>query len=147
MNNGRITWAELGGYLGLSSPATAERVRRLEEQGIIKGFTALIDPEAVGCGLTAFVAITLDHPEHRNHFLMKVAEMREVQECHHVTGDDDFLLKVRCRGTRDLERVISDQIKNVPGVTRTRTTIVLNTYKETPMPPIFSETTDVQNRT
>lgn len=138
MKNGRITWAELGGYLGLSSPATAERVRRLEEQGTIKGFTALIDPEAVGCDLTAFIAITLEHPEHRDHFLTNVEKMKEVQECHHITGDDDFLLKVRCKGTRDLERVISDQIKSIPGVTRTRTTIVLNTYKETPMLPIFT---------
>jgi Lrp/AsnC family transcriptional regulator, leucine-responsive regulatory protein len=147
MNNGRITWAELASRLGLSSPATAERVRRLEEQGVIKGFTALIEPEAVGCSLTAFVAITLEHPKHRNSFLMKVSEMDEIQECHHIAGDDDYFLKIRCRGTRDLEHIISNQIKSIPGVTRTRTTIVLNTYKETPRLPAFlNSRDDVQNQ-
>ena len=139
MTNGRMTWAELGSCLGLSSPATAERVHRLEEQRVIKGFTALVDPEAVGCGLTAFVAITLDHPDHRPIFFERIMEMEEVQECHHVAGDDDYLLKIRCRGTRDLERVISDQLKSIPGVTKTRTTIVLSTLKESPILPIFTE--------
>lgn len=147
MANGRATWAELASCLGLSGPATAERVHRLEEQGVIKGYTALIDPEAVGCGLTAFVALSLERPEHRNLFLTRIAEMGEVQECHHVTGGDDYLLKVRCRGTRDLDRVISGQLKGIPGVTRTRTTIVLNTHKETPIPPMFPEQSDdSQNR-
>ncbi|PSR24341.1 MAG: Lrp/AsnC family transcriptional regulator [Sulfobacillus benefaciens] len=139
MMNGRMTWAELGSCLGLSSPATAERVRRLEDQGVIKGFTALVDHEAVGCALTAFVAVSLERPEHRNRFLQKIMEMQEVQECHHVAGEDDYLLKVRCKGTRDLERVVSDTVKSIPGVARTRTTIVMSTPKETPSPPLFPE--------
>lgn len=139
MMNARITWADLAGCLGLSSPATAERVHRLEEQGVIKGFTVLVDPEAVGCGLTAFVAVMLERPENRALFLQRITEMREVQECHHVAGEDDYLLKVRCRGTRDLERVVSDEIKGMPGVTRTRTTIVMSTHKETFVPPMFPE--------
>ena len=134
-----MTWAELASCLGLSSPATAERVHRLEEQGVIQGFTALVDPEAVGCGLTAFVAVTLERPEHRHSFLQKIVEMQEVQECHHVAGEDDYWLKVRCKGTRDLERVVSDTVKSIPGVARTRTTIVMSTPKETPSPPLFSE--------
>ena len=139
MTNGRMTWAELANCLGLSSPATAERVHRLEEQGIIKGFTALVDPEAVGCGLTAFVAVTLDRPEHRHPFLQTMGTLQEVQECHHVTGEDDYWLKVRCKGTRDLERLVSDTIKSMPGVARTRTTIVMSTLKETPSLPLFPE--------
>ncbi|MDA8192680.1 MAG: Lrp/AsnC family transcriptional regulator [Thermaerobacter sp.] len=147
MMNGRMTWAELASCLGLSSPATAERVHRLQEQGVIKGFTALVEPEAVGCGLTAFVAVILERPEHRNPFLQRIAEMREVQECHHVAGEDDYMLKVRCRGTRDLERVVSDEIKSMPGVARTRTTIVMRTHKETPVPPMFPEqVVDVSTR-
>ena len=139
MTNGRMTWAELASCLGLSSPATAERVHRLEEQGIIKGFTALVDHEAVGCGLTAFVAVTLERPEHRHPFLQTMVALQEVQECHHVTGEDDYWLKVRCKGTRDLERVVSDTVKSIPGVARTRTTIVMSTPKETPSPPLFPE--------
>ncbi len=128
--------------IGLSGPAAAERVHRLEEQGVIRGFAALVDPEGVGCGLAAFIAVTLGRPEHRELFLQKVTEMQEVQEvqeCHHIAGEDDYMLKVRCRGTKDLERVVSCQIKSVPGVTRTRTTIVMNTHKETPAPPVFPE--------
>ena len=139
MQKGRMSWAELAGDLGLSNPATAERVRRLQEQGIIKGFTALIEPEAVGCELMAFVSVSLKHPEHRSPFLEKIGEMREIQECHHVAGEDDYMLKVRCRGTRDLERVVSDEIKSIRGVARTRTTVVLSTFKETPVLPMFCE--------
>jgi Lrp/AsnC family leucine-responsive transcriptional regulator len=136
MLHGRTTWAELAGILNLSAPAAADRVRRLEERGVIKGFAALVDPEAVGCGLTSFIAVTLERPEHRAAFLEAVQEMPEMQECHHITGEGDYLLKVRCRGTRELERVITDQLKVIPGVVRTRTTIVLSTIKETPILPL-----------
>ncbi|HEX5699004.1 MAG TPA: winged helix-turn-helix transcriptional regulator, partial [Rubrobacter sp.] len=69
MRDGRITWAELAQLLGLSAPAAADRVRRLEERGVIRGYEALVDPEAVGLGVTAFVAVTLERPEHRAGFL------------------------------------------------------------------------------
>ncbi|WP_347278160.1 Lrp/AsnC family transcriptional regulator [Leptolyngbya sp. FACHB-541] len=135
MDQGRITWSELAGILELSAPATAERVRRLEERKIIKGYTALINPEAAGCELAAFIAVTLEHP-HRATFLQRVQELAEIQECHHVTGDDDYLLKVRCRNTRALEQLVSENLKGLPGILRTRTTIVLSTTKETPVLPL-----------
>jgi Lrp/AsnC family leucine-responsive transcriptional regulator len=138
MAQGRITWSELAGILELSAPATAERVRRLEERKVIKGYTALINPEAVGCELTAFIAVTLERPKHRAAFLQRVQELAEVQECHHVTGDDDYLLKVRCRNTRSLEQLVSENLKELPGILRTRTTIVLSTTKETPVLPLQS---------
>lgn len=139
MANGRATWADLAGRLGLSGPAISERVHRLEEREVIKGYAALVDPEAVGCALTAFVAVALERPGDRESFLEKISGMAEVQECHHVAGEDDYLLKVRCRGTRDLESLISIQIKGIPGVAKTRTAIVLNTYKETPVLPVLLE--------
>lgn len=132
----RITWSELASFLKLSAPATADRVRRLEERGVIKGYITLVDPKAVGCGLTAFIAVTMDRPEHRTPFLQQIQELPSVQECHHVTGDDDYLLKVRCCNTEDLERVISYDLKSLPGIVRTRTTIVLSTLKETPVLPL-----------
>ena len=137
--DGRISWSDLSRSLDLSGPATAERVRRMEEQKIITGFTALVAPESIGCKLTAFVAVTLEHPNSRNLFLTRVAEIQEIQECHHVSGDDDYLLKVRCRGPIDLDQIISIQLKSIPGVTRTRTTIVLYTHKESASPPILLE--------
>lgn len=136
MNNGRITWSELAGLLGLSSPAAADRVRRLEEQGVITGYTALIDAESAGYGLAALVAVSLERPEHRQGFIELVMKLPEVQECHHTAGDDDYILKLRCRGTRDLDRIISEEIKGLPGIVRTRTTIILGTVKETPHVPL-----------
>lgn len=136
MANGRTTWAELAGLLRLSAPAAADRVRRLEERQVILGYTALINPEAVGCNLTAFVAVTLDRPEHRLGFLERVQALPQIQECHHIAGEDDYWLKVRCRHTRDLEQLVSEDLKGLPGVLRTRTTIVLSTVKETPILPL-----------
>lgn len=134
--SGRISWSDLAQEIGLSAPATAERVRRLEERGIIKGYTAVLDAEALGYPLTAFVAVTLERPEKRKGFLAMLAKMPEVQECHHVAGDDDYFLKVKTKGTRDLDRLLSEDLKGIPGVIRTRTTIVLSTWKETLAVPV-----------
>lgn len=136
MAQARITWSELASFLKLSAPATADRVRRLEERGVIRGYITLVDPKAVGCSLSAFIAVTLERPEHRTPFLQRVQALPSVQECHHISGDDDYLLKVRCRNTEDLERVLSDDLKSLPGLVRTRTTIVLSTLKETPVLPL-----------
>lgn len=136
MVQGRITWSELASLLQLSAPATADRVRRLEEKGIIQSYAALVNPELIGCSITAFIAVTLDRPAHQQGFLDLVNQLPEIQECHHVTGDDDYLLKVRCASTRSLEALISNQIKGLPGILRTRTTLALSTVKETPVLPI-----------
>ena len=142
MEQGRITWSELAGILELSAPATADRVRRLEERQVITGYAALVDPEAIGCMLTAFVSIRLDKPKHQGPFLKKIEALSEVQECHHVTGEDDYLLKVRCGTAKDLERLVSEEIKGVAGVSRTRTTIALSTVKETPILPVKPSRTE-----
>jgi Lrp/AsnC family leucine-responsive transcriptional regulator len=136
MTDGRITWAALAHRVGLTPPAVAERVRRLEEAGTVRGYAALVDPVAAGCPLTAFVSVALDRPEHRVAFLERVTSLDEVQECHHVAGDYDYLLKIRCGGVQDLDRVISDEVKEVPGVVRTYTSVVLRTVKETPVLPL-----------
>jgi Lrp/AsnC family transcriptional regulator, leucine-responsive regulatory protein len=139
---GRESWIRLGETLGVTGPAAAERVRRLEERGVIRGYAAVLDPEAVGARLTAFVAVTLEHPKHRRAFLKRVESLAEVQECHHVAGDDDYLLKVRCSNTGHLDRVLSEELKGVPGVLRTRTTIVLGTVKETTVLPLPEDDND-----
>jgi Lrp/AsnC family leucine-responsive transcriptional regulator len=139
MANARTTWADLGAFLGLSAPAAADRVRRLEERGLIKGYAVLVDPEALGYPLAALVAVSLERPEHRAAFLVKVAALPEVQECHHVAGDDDYSLKIRCRSPRHLEHILSEELKSIPGVVRTRTTIILSTVKETPVLPLAGE--------
>ncbi|TCL37675.1 Lrp/AsnC family leucine-responsive transcriptional regulator [Anaerospora hongkongensis] len=135
MRHARTTWAELGALLGLSAPAAADRVRKLEETGVIKGYAALINPDEIGCGLAAMIAVTLERPEVRSDFLRLVMNLAEVLECHHIAGEQDYMIKVRCSGTRDLERLISEEIKALPGI-KTRTTVILSTVKETPVLPV-----------
>jgi Lrp/AsnC family leucine-responsive transcriptional regulator len=88
----------------------------------------------------AYIAVTLDRPASRTAFLRRVGRLTEIQECHHVAGDDDYLLKVRCAGTDDLDRILTDELKAVPGVIRTRTTVVLRTLKESVVVPLPDET-------
>ncbi|MEO1207942.1 MAG: Lrp/AsnC family transcriptional regulator [Cyanobacteria bacterium J06638_20] len=128
----RMTWAELANRLGVSAPAIADRVRKLEERGVIQGYVTQVHPPSLGYDLTAFIAVTLEHPRDREAFLGQVQTLAAIQECHHVTGDDDYLLKVRCQGTQGLEDLITHQLKQaIPGICKTRTTIVLSTVKET----------------
>jgi Lrp/AsnC family transcriptional regulator, leucine-responsive regulatory protein len=136
--SGRASWAMLGTELGMTGPAAAERVHKLEADGVIRGYTAILDPKAVGASLTAYVAVSLDRPSTRQPFLRRVARLPEIQECHHVAGDDDYLLKVRCTGTDDLDRILTDELKAITGVVRTRTTVVLRTIKETTAIPLPS---------
>ncbi len=133
-HNGRVTWAELGQHLGLSAPAAAERVRKLEERKIIRGYAALADPVAIGFGLLAFISVTLDRQQKRKRFLDAILKIPGVLECHRVAGDDDYLLKVRCANTLELDELLSQQLKQKLGVARTRTIIALATAKESVNP-------------
>ncbi len=133
--DGRATFADLAEQIGLSAPSAAERVRRLEQRGAIVGYAARIDPTAIGVGLTAFVSVTLAEPQARSGLLAALAMFSEVVECHHVAGDDDYLLKVHVDGTHGLEQFVSDRLKAVPGVARTRTTVVLSTALDRPLAP------------
>lgn len=135
MAQARTSWVDLGNLLGLSAPATADRVHKLEEAGVITGYSALINPDEVGCGLAAFIAVTLDKPEHRKNFLELVKASPKILECHHIAGNEDYIIKVRCADTRALEKLISNELKALPGI-KTRTTIILSTMKETPVLPI-----------
>ncbi len=139
MQQGRVSWTDLAGHLGLSAPSAAERVHRLEQRGVIRGYAALVDAEAAGYPLTAFVSVVLDRPDRRTAFLKRIANLPEIAECHHVAGDDDYLLKVRCRNTLDLDRFLVESLKTLPGVARTRTTIVLSTAKESVEVPIAED--------
>jgi Lrp/AsnC family leucine-responsive transcriptional regulator len=136
MEQGRGTWAELGKLLHLTAPAAAERARKLEADGAIVGYAALANPDKLGFPLTAFVSVTIGDQRKRTAFLRLVERQRQIVECHHVAGEDDYLLKVRCRGTRDLDHFLSKTLKDGIGVARTRTTIALSTNKETVRIPV-----------
>lgn len=138
MERGRAPWTEVGEALALSAPAAAERVRKLEEHSVIVGYRAIASPEALGYPLLAFVHVTLAQSGQRAAFLKGVAKHDQVVECHHIAGDDDYLLKVRCRNTGDLERFLTVSLKERLGVARARTTIALTTVKETTTLPTKS---------
>jgi Lrp/AsnC family leucine-responsive transcriptional regulator len=103
----RLSFAELGRRVGLSTPATAERVRRLEEAGVIEGYEARINAKALGREVTAFVRIRLSGAETQARRLTRLAsELEDVLECHRCTGDESFILKVRVPSVAELEKLI-----------------------------------------
>lgn len=104
-SNSRLSLAELGRRIGLSPTATAERLRQMEETGILRGYTVDIDPEALGLEVTAFIRMRCDG-QHYQRLVEFVQALEEVRECHHLTGGDDFLLKVTTTNMTDLEALI-----------------------------------------
>ncbi|MEL6554366.1 MAG: Lrp/AsnC family transcriptional regulator [Cyanobacteria bacterium J06621_11] len=136
MMNGRVKWTALADEFGVSAPAIADRVRRLEREGLITGYAAQVNAEALGFDLTAFVTVTLAHPQHRQAFLAYVQATGTIQACHHIVGEGDYLLKVRCRSTAELEHLLSEELKGIDGVVQTRTTIALRTVEETTVLPL-----------
>ncbi len=136
MEDGRITWAQLAAEVGLSAPSVTERVRKLEKLGVIEGYAALVNPEVVGCGMLAFVAVELTDPNHHAEMLREAQATPEIQEYHIVAGDYDYLLKLRCRDSRELERLLRETVRSIAGVARTNSTIVMLTPKETCAVPL-----------
>lgn len=127
---GRATQLELAREVGLSQPAVAERIRKLEEKGVIMGYTARVDAALLGKDITAFVGVGIDHPRHFDAFAAAVLGLDDVLECHRVSGDDSYLLKVKTANTRSLDDLLARNLRTLPGVTRTHTTIVLRPVKE-----------------
>lgn len=129
-SRGRISLAELAKTTGLSSPGVSDRIKRLEKQGLILGYTIKTDPAAAGFGLLCFIEVCLEKESDRRSFLDVVHSLPEVLECHHATGDYDYLLKVRCRDTSHLEQIITGELKAKTSGIKTKTTIILSTVKE-----------------
>ncbi|HEX8832184.1 MAG TPA: Lrp/AsnC family transcriptional regulator [Longimicrobium sp.] len=128
--NGRTSQHDLALAVGLSSPAVGERVRKLEERGIIRRFTAVLDPKLLGRDVTAFLAVGIAGSAYYDEFRARVMEHPEVLECHSITGQGSHLLKVRTDTTSGLEGLLAE-IQSWPGVQWTNTSIVLSTIKET----------------
>ena len=129
--NARETQVEIARAVGLAPSAVLERVRKLEARGVLKGYSAQVDPKALGLGLLAFVAVRSDEAGSENRIASALAEFPEVLEAHHVAGDDCYLIKIRAHDAEHLGHLLRTRISRVPGVRSTRTTIVLETIKET----------------
>jgi len=106
-----------------------ERVRKLEASGVIKGYQALVDSKKVGKDITAFIGVSVGSQRDMDKFATQMMRYQDVLECHHVTGDESFILKVKSANTGSLEKLLGD-IRSVEGVTRTVTKVVLSTTKE-----------------
>ncbi len=128
--DGRATQLELAKAVGLSQPAVAERIRKLEERGVVIGYAARVSPARIGLDITAFIGVGIGHPKYFDGFAKKVKGLDEVLECHRVAGEDSYLLKVRTRNTGTLDRLLVQVLRTIPGVTSTSTVIVLASIKE-----------------
>ena len=134
----RLPNAEIARRVGMAPSATLERLRKLEEKGVIMGYECRVDPRKLGLGLTAFIFVrSNDTGDHETGERLK--QNPNVLEVHHIAGEDCYLVKVRAADTDDLGRMLRMDFKSLPTVASTRTTIVLGTLKESMRIPVPEE--------
>ena len=123
--DGRMSYTDLGKATGLSTSAVHQRVRRLEQRGVIQGYRAVVDFEAIGLPLTAFVSVTPLDPAAPDDVAERLAGLPEIEDCHSVAGSENYILKARVATPRALEELLA-RIRGTASVS-TRTTVVLST--------------------
>ncbi len=133
-SDGRMSYTDLGRATGLSTSAVHQRVRRLEQRGVIRGYTAVVDAEAVGLPLTAFISIKPTDASAPDDAPSRLADVAEIEACHSVAGEENYILKVRVGSPGELETLLAT-IRSRAGVS-TRTTIVLSTPYEARPPRV-----------
>lgn len=122
--------SEIARRVGLSAASVNERIRKLETQGVIRRYVAILDDQKSGKDITAFIEVFIEHPKHEDVFVKLTREIDEVQECHYVTGEFSCLLKVKVPDRASLRELVLDRINALEGVGQTKTMIVLQTAKE-----------------
>jgi len=142
--NGRTSNAEVARALDMAPSAVFERIRKLETRGYIAAYEARLAPKKLDFGLLAFVFVRAEEVEVT--VGAKLAELAAVQEVHQVVGEDCYLVKLRARDTDDLARILNREIKRIPGIVSTRTTIVLGTLKESARLPLTRPLAEVATR-
>lgn len=137
-NDARLTNTELARRVDLSPPGLQRRLRKLEDSGIIEQYVTLLDREAVGFDMLCFVQITLlrHEPESIRRFKEIVQDLPEVLECHHITGEFDYLLKVIVRNREHLESFLVEKLTPIPSMDKIRTSLVLREIKMTTSLPL-----------
>jgi DNA-binding Lrp family transcriptional regulator len=136
--NSKISIAELARHVNLSAPAVHARIKRLEETGVICGYTTVINREALGYDMLCFVQVSLQthNPDTVLAFRQRIADIPEVLECHQLIGDIDYLLKVVIRNKGDLQRFLMERLTPIPGVSRIKTSMALTEIKSTTVLPV-----------
>ena len=127
--NARIPYADLARLVGLSGPSVADRVKRLEQLGVITGYHAALAPEALGLGVVAIVGIEQSDDGDQDEIAEHLSELEEIEDCWFVAGDESFILKVRVADIDSLEKSLG-RLRKIPGISRTHTTVVLSTRFE-----------------
>ena len=127
--NGRTRRTVLAEKAGMSLPSVSERLRKLEEGGIITGYTTLVDHKKLGKDVTAFIMVSIDSSKHYHAFVDHANGFDEILECHAITGEGSHLLKIRTENTSSLEQLLA-RIQSWTGINGTRTLLVLSTSKE-----------------
>jgi Transcriptional regulators len=139
--DGRRPYADLGGDVGMSGPSAHERVKKLEARGVITGYAAIVDPRTLGYDILAFSWVTQAPGTVAHDLTDSFAAIPEIEECHHITGEADYLIKVRARDTRDLERVLR-RVQSTQDVFSTETDVVFSSGFERRPLHIPAETDD-----
>jgi DNA-binding Lrp family transcriptional regulator len=136
--NAKITNAQLSKEIGLSPAPTLERVKKLENAGIIQSYHARLNPQAIGLGVQTFVTVTLKghKKEHIDAFMGHVMDIPEVIEVHHITGQGDFILKIIAPDIISYQKLLVEIINEIPEIDSTQTTVVLSTFKDSKSMPI-----------
>jgi Lrp/AsnC family transcriptional regulator, leucine-responsive regulatory protein len=134
--NARTSNADIARQVGMAPSAVLERIRKLEQRGVIQGYEARIDPGALGLGLLAFVAVRSEEKVGDERTGELLAQFPEVQEAHHITGEDCYLLKVRVKDAKTLGRFLRESLGTVGSVRSTRTTVALETLRESAQLPL-----------
>jgi len=135
----RLPNVEIARQVGMAPSAVLERIRKLETRGVVQGYAPRLNPQAVGLGLLAFIFIRTDERVGVGRTASLLAKVRQVQEVHHIAGEDCYLVKVRAADTEDLGRLLRDDFGRIKAIRSTRTTIVLETIKETAILPVTAE--------
>ena len=138
--DGAAGLAELAKVAGLSVSATAERVKRLEERGTIRGWRADLDPAAIGCPMLAFVFVELRAGPPETAFRTAMRGAEAVLECHRVTGGWTYLLKLRLPDLAAVDRYVAEAVRGQDGVLRTETLLAIGSAKETSILPVAEAT-------
>lgn len=130
--NGKITNAKLSKIVGISAPATLERVKRLELSGVISYFTAVVDPEKIGFSITAMVSISLSLSKLSSVAQIKerLAGLEEVMECYQIAGADDFMLKVVARDIKAYGEFMNEKLTQIEGIQKIQSSFVIDSIKE-----------------
>ena len=137
-NSARISNVEIARKVGMAPSAILERLRKLESKGVITGYEARMSPKALGLGLLAFVFVRAEDRLGSDATGLALARIPEVLEVHHIAGEDCFLAKVRTADTDSLGRLLREEFGAIPTIRSTRTTIVMNSIKETAQLPLLS---------